>query len=140
MKKFTTSFKDMPVLMKLIFILYLYSLLENIVNLFLFKSITPTYFGFTFPVDFSFVWYIYEFITYAAAIYVFLKRSYSIVKIYVNTLLGILAISLSNSIYVIIHATAGVQVIMILLYSLTYVLTGLIYFYLLRQKKYFNKV
>lgn len=137
--KYISDFKEMPFLMKLLFILSLYSLITTLLNLIQMKPITFQYFNSGFPKNYPFIWYLYYLLFSMATIIVYFKRSYAVLKKYLYVSIGILVISLLNSVYSIVSFPAEQRVASIFVYTFTYIFGGLIFAYLLSQKKYFNK-
>lgn len=133
------NFKEMTFLLKIIFLLSIYSLFEGVVNLILMKPIEFSYFGTNFPKNYPLVWYTYNVLFNLATIVVYIKKSFSVLTMYIYVSLGVLAISLFNSIYSVMNLPVEQRMPTALVYAISYIFGGLVTVYLFGQKKYFNK-
>lgn len=134
-----TRFKEMPLLIKLFFILGSYSAVLSAIDLLTFKSITFTYFGSAFPQNMPAVWHLYALAINVFSLFVYIKRSYSLLKTYLYISAAVLAVSVANSVYETLRLPTEQRIPVIIVYGVTYTLAGLIFIYFLGQKKYFNK-
>lgn len=137
--KYMSDFKEMPFLMKLLLIVSLYSLVTTLLDFIQMKPIAFEYFGSGFPKNYPFIWYLYLVLFNIFGIVVYFKRSYSVLKKYLYISLGVLAIAILNSIYFVLNLPAEQRMLTVIVYVFTYIFGGLIFFYLLNQKKYFNR-
>lgn len=138
-KQSLIDFKEMPLVLKGLLIISLYSLLTTFTNFIQLKPITTEYFNSGFPKNYPLVWYLYYLAFDAVTIYVYFHRSYTILKKYLYVVIGILILSLANSVYFVINLTPDQKTPVIIVYVFTYIFAALIFLYLLKQKKYFNK-
>ena len=138
--KYMSDFKEMPFLIKLLLVVSLYSLVATLLDFIQMKPIDFGYFDSSFPRNYPIIWHLYSFVFTAITIVVFFKRSYSILKKYLYVSMGVLIIPLLNFIYLFAKLPAEQKMAFVLVIVIpTYLFTGLIFTYLLRQKKYFNK-
>lgn len=138
--KYILDFKEMPFLLKLFLLASLYSIIATLFDFIQMKPMTFEYFNSGFPKNYPFIWYLYFLLFNIVTIAVYFKRSYSVLKKYLYLSVGVLAISLLNSIFSVIKLPAEQRIATILVYSFTYIFGGLIIIYQLKQKKYFNKI
>ena len=135
------NFKEMPLFLKILFIISAYSFIMSIVSLLRMEPIAVSYFGTGFPKDYPFIWYLFNVIVGGFGIYVYLNRSYSLLYKYVVFGIIMVIISLLNVFTSIGNELKSEQIIAyVLIYGIVILITVLIMSYLLRQKKYFNKV
>lgn len=139
-KELMADFKAMPFLIKLLLIISLYSLVTTIQNLVQMKPIDFDYFNSGFPRNYPLVWYLYYLLLDVFTIVIFFKRSYSVLKKYVCFSIAILLIAFFNSIYSTANVLSEQRAVTTIIFGLTYAIVVLINLYLLKQKKYFNKI
>lgn len=137
--KYIVDFKAMPFLMKLLLIVSLYSLVTTLIDFIQMKPIAFEYFGSGFPKNYPFIWYLYLILFNIFGVVVYFKRSLSVLKKYLYISLGVLTISILNSIYFVLNLPTEQRILTVIVYVFTYAFGGLIFFYLFNQKKYFNK-
>ncbi|MBI5018845.1 hypothetical protein HZB58_01065 [Candidatus Gottesmanbacteria bacterium] len=134
-----TRFKEMPLLIKLFFVLGSYSAVLSAIDLLTFKPLTFTYFGSAFPQNMPAVWHLYALAINVFSLYVYIKRSYSFLKTYLYISAAVLTVSVANSVYETLRLPAEQRLPVVIVYGVTYALAILIFVYFLGQKKYFNK-
>lgn len=137
--KYVRDFKEMPFLLKILLILSLYSLATTFFDFVNMKPIAFEYFNSGFPKNFPLAWYLYLLLFNIFTIVVYFKRSYSVLKKYLYITLGVLVVAIFNSIYSVINLPVEQRMMVAIVYAFTYVFGGLIFVYLLKQKKYFNR-
>ena len=125
--------------MRLLFILSVISVVQGFVDLVTAKPIPMTYFGSGFPQNAPIVWHFYGLAINVLSLWVYIKRSYSLLKIYTYISVVTLTIAAANSTYQIFQLPEEQRVPVAIVYGITYILGSLILVYLLGQKKYFNK-
>jgi len=133
------NFKGMPLLLKLLFLLSVYSFFQSAFNLFQMKPISFSYFGTNFPKNYPFIWHMYSLMFNLITIIVYIKKSFSVLKTYTYASVVVLAITLINSFYFTINLPIEQRMPTVVVYAVTYLFGGLIFVYILNQKKYFNK-
>ncbi|MDO8610492.1 MAG: hypothetical protein Q7R95_08150 [bacterium] len=134
-----TSFKEMPFLIKLLFILGIFTLFQSAMSLIQMKPVNFSYFGTNFPKSTPIIWNLYYFIINLFTIVIYIKRSHSLLIKYIYFILIIFAVTTLNSLYLIFHAAESQRMIYFFSFIFTSVISGLLYFYLYSQKKYFCK-
>ena len=120
--------------------LSVFSLFTSFISLIRMQEVNFSYFGTGFPKNYPLIWNIYSVFMGILSIYVYMKRSYSLLLKY--TVLGsiLIAISILNSIYFVFAQTNQTQIVFtMIIYGIGYFLAVLIMLYVLCQKKYFNK-
>ena len=137
--KYVSDFKEMPLLLKILLLLTLYLLVTAILDFIQMKPVAFEYFNTGFPKNFTVIWYIYSLLFDIATIIVYFKRSYTILKKYLYISLGIVVVSIFNSIYFVANLPAEQRLATTLVYLFSYVFGALLFVYQLNQKKYFNK-
>lgn len=138
--KYISDFKEIPFLLKLFLLVSLYSIIATLFDFVRMKPVTFEYFNSEFLKNYPFIWYLYSLLFNIATVVVYFKRSYSVLKKYLYVSVGVLVISLLNSIFSVIKLPAEQRMTTTLVYSFTYILGGLIILYQLKQKQYFNKI
>lgn len=138
--KYVSDFKEMPFLVKLLLIVSLYSLVTTFLSFIQMKPITFEYFNSGFPKNYPLIWYLYYLLFDIVTIVVYFKRSYSVLTKYFYVSVGVLVIILLNSVYSVANLPSDQRVATTIVYALSYIFVGLILAYLLKQKKYFNKI
>lgn len=129
------NFKQMPLLLKILFVTTLYSLVMSIISLIGMKEVNFSYFGSEFPRNYPFIWNLYSVIMGGFGVYVFMKRSYSLLVKYTIVGAVLLVLSLMNSFYSIFGLSGQIQIISaVIIYGITYLFAVLIMIYFLRQK------
>jgi len=134
------NFKQMPLLLKILFVVSVYSFIMSVISLIGMKGVDFSYFGSEFPRSYPFIWNVYNILMGGFGVYVFMKRSYSLLIKY--TVIGavLLVLSLINSLYFVSSLSEKTQIIVtLIIYGISYLFAGLIMMYFLRQKKYSNK-
>lgn len=137
--KYMTDFKEMPFLLKILLLISIYSFITTLLNFIQMKPVTFEFFNSGFPKNFPAIWYLYYLLFDIAAIVVYFKRSYSVLKKYIYASLGVLVIGVLNSIYSVINLPTEQKFAATLLYVFIYIFFGLIFVYQLKQRKYFNQ-
>ena len=140
LSKSFAHFKEMPLLLKIIFIGSLFAIVEALFDIIQMKPILFDYFNSGFPKNFPVIWYAYSILINIFAIIVYLKRSYSLLKKYLYLTVGLLVIAFLNSAYSINFVPAEQKTAMMLMYAAFYIVAGLLVVYHFKQKKYFNQV
>ncbi len=140
LSKSFAHFKEMPLLLKIIFIGSLFAIVEALFDIIQMKPILFDYFNSGFPKNFPVIWYAYSILINIFAIIVYLKRSYSLLKKYLYLTVGLLVIAFLNSAYSINFVPSEQKTAMMLMYTVFYVVAGLLVVYHFKQKKYFNQV
>ena len=129
----------MPFLLKILFLISVYSFVTTLLNFIQMKPVVFEYFNTGFPKNFPLIWYSYYLLFNIFTIIVYFKRSYSVLKKYLYVTLGVLVVALLNSIYFVINLPVEQRFATTLVYLFTYIFGGLIFIYQLKQKKYFNQ-
>jgi len=137
--KYVSDFKEMPFLMKLLLLVSLYVLVTTILDFIQMKPVAFGYFNSSFPRNYPLIWYLYNILFGIFSIIVYFKRSYSVLTKYLCVSAGILAVGLLNSAYFVVNLPVEKRIVTVVVYAVGYVFAGLIFAYLLQQKKYFNK-
>lgn len=136
---YLANFKEMPFLLKLLFIGSAGVLMSHLVDIFQLKPIEFDYFNSGFPKNFPVIWYAYSVLIEIITMLVYLKRSYGLLKKYTYFSVGVLAIHLLHVGYLVMSLPVEQRLIPTLTYVITYIFVTLLVIYPLRQKKYFNK-
>lgn len=133
------NFKEMSILLKLLFGYSAFTFLKTIFDLFQNKPIGFEYFNTGFPNNYPYIWYIYIIFMNIWLIFVFLKRSYSLLVKYfvISLLVGIPGII--NMFVNIFNYPEESLPTLLLVNIIILSLGGLLIIYTLKQKKYFNK-
>jgi tryptophan-rich sensory protein len=137
---YLANFKEMPFLLKLLFIGSVVTLISQLVDMFQLKPIKFEYFHSGFPKNFPIVWYAYSVLMQVVTMMVYLRRSYGLLKKYTNFTVGLLAIHFLHVVYLFINLPAEQRASSIVTYIIIYFFVALLVIYPLKQKKYFNKV
>lgn len=135
------NFKEMPLLLKILFIMSIFSLILDLISLIESKEIGYSYFGTGFPKNYPLLWYSYSISMGFFNLYVFLKRSYSLLVKYTILIVVIMFMSLFNNIYLTLSGENAQYsfIYLAIVYGIAYGFGALMVFYTVRQKKYFNK-
>lgn len=136
--KYVTNFKEMPLPMKILLLVSVYSLFTTILDFVQLKPVIFEYFNSGFPKNYPIIWYVYNLLFNVATVAVYFKRSYSVLKKYIYITLGALGITALNSLYLIISAPLEQRSATTFTILFTFIFAGLIITYLLNQKKYFH--
>lgn len=136
---YISDFKAMPFFLKILLLVSLCSLVVNFLDLVQMKPVSFNYFNSSFPSSFPLLWYIYLVAMDAFGIVVFFKRSYSLLQKYLYVCLAMLSVTLLNIMSDIFALPADERLFMTVFYAILFTLVGLIFLYLWKQKKYFNK-
>ena len=131
----------MPLLLKILFVVSIYSFIMSVISLIGMKGVDFSYFGSEFPRSYPFIWNVYNILMGGFGVYVFMRRSYSLLVNYTIVGAVLLVLSLINSFYYASSLSGQTQIIYAAtaVYGVTYLFAVLIMIYFLRQKKYFNK-
>jgi len=131
----------MPLLLKILFVVSIYSFIMSVISLIGMKGVDFSYFGSEFPRSYPFIWNLYNVLMGGFGVYVFMRRSYSLLVNYTIVGAVLLVLSLINSFYYASSLSGQTQIIYAAtaVYGVTYLFAVLIMIYFLRQKKYFNK-
>ncbi|MDO8610496.1 MAG: hypothetical protein Q7R95_08170 [bacterium] len=132
-----SSFKEIPFLIKLLFILGIFTLFQSAMSLIQMKPVNTSYFGTNFPKSTPIIWNLYYFGNNLFTFVVYIKRSFSFLKKYLYFNLTILALTILNSVYFILHSAENQRMVYIITFMATFIFASLIYIYLYSQKKYF---
>ena len=113
----------------------------SVISLIGMKGVDFSYFGSEFPRSYPFIWNLYNVLMGGFGVYVFMRRSYSLLVNYTIVGAVLLVLSLINSFYYASSLSGQTQIIYAAtaVYGVTYLFAVLIMIYFLRQKKYFNK-
>ncbi len=134
------NFKQMPTFLKILFILNLISIVMNFTSLITIEKVPLSLFGTGFPENSPLIWHLINLSLIGFGTYVFLNRSYSLLKKYVLISVGMIVISILNSIYAYMNGIGETTILNLAIANgLVILILGLILNYLLRQKKYFNQ-
>ncbi len=133
------NFTEMPLLLKVIFVFNVLSLVTTFVNFIQIKPIVFEYFNSGFPKDFPVIWYLYLLVLHLAAVSIYIKRSFSLLKKYLSVVFIIYFLGFLNSAYLVINLPNEQKIGMSLINLLIYLFLGFILVYQLKQTKYFNQ-
>lgn len=136
LNEYIADFKEMPFLMKILFVFSLYFFISTFMDFVQMKSVTFEYFNSGFPKNYSFIWYLYLLLYNTMGIFIYLKRSYDLLKKYLSVYIGI---GIINSVGFISSLPSEQKMFSVIIYIFTFIFVGLICLYLLKQKRYFNK-
>lgn len=139
MKNLVSNFKAMPLLLKILFIVAVWAIIGVVKDFIQLKPITYSYFNSGFPKNYPFVWYVFQLLIESAGIFVFLKRSYRWLKIYLITSLILTIPWLINQRFIISNFLPDQQRLLNIVVLSSYLFAILITIYLFKQKKYFNQ-
>lgn len=137
--KVMSEYKKMPFLLKILLIISIGASISALLNLIKMKPVQFEYFGSGFPKNVPVVWYLYYLLFNIATILVYFKRSFSLLKKYLYFSIGVLFISALNSVYFVINLPQAQKMPTTFVYLFTYIFGGLIFWYLYKQRQYFNK-
>lgn len=136
---YSQNFKEMPLLLKLLFLSYAYSVIISLISLLQQNPFSFQYLNTGFHQNYPSIWDMYYLLLGIVSIIVYMKRSYSLLKKYLFSTAIILVLGLVNSLNSDSGLTQEVRGIVTFVYILIYALGGVLIKYQLSQKKYFNK-
>ena len=133
------NFRAMPALLKLLFVLSVYSIYTSISDIAYQTPVEFGYFGSAFPSSAPVIWHLFSLLMNGAAVAVYLKRSYSWLKNYLHINLAILIVTALNSIYDVIGLPENERLLTGIIYVTSFIVGFALYFYQLKQRDYFNR-
>lgn len=133
------NFKAMPWLLKILFIFSALSLIGVIKDFIQFKPITFSFFNSGFPNNYPVIWYIYLLAINLITIFVYLKRSYKLLIVYLTTTTVLTIPWMLNNMLIFKDSLPGQNLVLVISLVLFYLFSFLLIIYFLRQKHYFNR-
>lgn len=136
---FVVNFRAMPALLKLLFILSAFSVYTSLSDIAYQTPVEFGYFGSAFPASVPMLWHFFSLLMNGAAVAVYLKRSYSLLRYYLNVNLAILGITALNSVYDVWNLPESERLLAGIIYVTSFGIGLALYFYQLKQREYFNR-
>ncbi len=133
------NFKAMPPLLKLVFVVHLFTLGRIISNLTKSSEIIHNYFSTGFPRNLPGVYFGISLLFQAVSIFILLKRSSSLLLVYILlSTIGII-VTAFNSYNIYYMLQANTKDAFLTISTISIVLQLLVVFYIYNQKEYFSK-
>jgi hypothetical protein len=141
------NFKEMSLLLKIMLVMSVYAFGASIYDFVMQKSVNFSYFGTNFPQDFPLIWHVQSIIIGAISIYIFVRRSRSLLIKYTIFSAIFLLVGFLNSIYSVEGllaqseelATTFTPTFYYFAYAALYLVVSFFLVYPLTQKKYFDQ-